>query len=384
MKVGFFIPSVGRGGVESSLAKLLHALSDAGLELTVLYGEAPTDWLDSIRDSAKPVRLRQRPLLPFAARIFDARASISLSLVRDLAQYLKQGDIDVLVGYQSGAVALFAKWRAGVDTPVIVRESTVPSIAYKYESKTWSFFKKRVKSFAFSRADAVVSVSQGASDDLTDNFGVPESMIEVIYNPAIPEHVESLKFEKIEHSWFDESSTVPVVVSVGRLTREKDCPTTLRAVAELSKTREVRLVMVGDGPLLQDLQVLAAELGIEPSVWFAGHQRNPYRFMGQSSVFVLTSIYEGIANVLAEALASGAPVVATDCPTGPTEVLLGGRAGLLVPVGDQVAVANAIGRFLDNPSLQESFSSGIAESIKRFQPEMAAKAYVELIKKLAA
>jgi glycosyltransferase involved in cell wall biosynthesis len=382
LKIGFFIPLVGLGGVESSLAKLLRSLSGTDIEPVVLYGEAPSDWLDSIRGVAELVHLKRRSGIPLTGRIFGERAAISISLVGELAAYLRSGDLDVLVGYQSGAVALFARRRSGMDIPVVVRESIVPSIAFYYESKIWSFLKKRIKSFSFSRADAVVSVCEGASVDLIENFSVPENIVQVIYNPAIPEDIESLKSEHIDHQWFGSYSDIPIVVSVGRLTQQKDCPTTLRAVAEISKIQPVRLVMIGDGPLRDELEQLADQLGISENVWFAGHQNNPYKFMAQSDVFVLTSIYEGIANVLAEALASGVPVVATDCPTGPTEVLLGGRAGKLVPVGDATAVSAAIKQFLDDSSLNDLFSDGIAESLKRFQPEMAAKAYVDLMQRL--
>ncbi len=382
MKIGFFIPSVGRGGVESSLAKLLHTLSGAGFDLTLLYGEAPADWLESIRGTAEIVQLQQKSYFPFAGRLLGSRASISISLIRDLTRFLKGSDIDVLVGYQSGAVALLARRRAGVDTPVVVRESIVPSIAFKYESKFWALLKRRIKAFTFSRAVAVIGVCEGASNDLIDNFGVPASIVNVIYNPAIPPDLEALKAEKIEHAWFDDSEKVPVISSVGRLSSQKDIPTTFRAISELLKTRDVRLVVVGEGPLGEELQALAAELGIEKSVWFAGFQSNPYKFMAQSDVFVLTSVYEGIANVLAEALACGVPAVATDCPTGPTEVLLGGRAGLLEPVGDHVAIGAAIQRHLDDPSLNDSFSNGAAESIARFQPDAAASSYLKLMSKL--
>jgi glycosyltransferase involved in cell wall biosynthesis len=305
-----------------------------------------------------------------------------LSLVRDLTQQLKSKNLDALVGYQSGSAALFAKWRAGVDTRVIVRESIVPSIAYKYEASKWAILKKLVKAFAFSRADAVVSVCRGAADDLIENFGVPEQSVEVVFNPAVPDNLDVLKSEAIEHEWFRESESVPIITSVGRLSPQKDVPTTLVAFAELLKSHEARLVVVGEGPQLAELQSCADELGIAENVWFAGHQANPYKYMAQSNVFVLTSIYEGIANVLAEALACGVPIVATDCPTGPTEVLLGGRAGKLVPIGDATAVSAAIKQFLDDSSLNDSFSEGIAESLKRFQTEMAAKAYVDLIQRL--
>jgi glycosyltransferase involved in cell wall biosynthesis len=384
LKVGFFIPSVGRGGVESSLAKLLRSLNNPELDLTVLYGTAPSDWLDSIKDLADLVQLERKPFLPFTKRILGERASISLSLISTLKNHLRESDLDVVIGYQSGAIALFAKWRSGVDIPVVVRESTVPSIAFKYEFSVWSFLKKRVKSFAFSRADAVIAVCRGAADDLIENFDVPESIVEVIYNPAIPENIEPLKLEKIDHLWFDESETIPIVISVGRLNLEKDCPTTLRAIAHLLKRQEIRLVMVGDGPLLEELKELAVDLGIEKNVWFTGFQNNPYKFMAQSNVFVLTSIYEGIANVLSEALACGAPVVATDCPTGPTEVLLGGSAGKLVQVGDHAAVSEAIQEFLDDPSLNATFSEGIAKSLSRFQPEMAERAYNDLLRRLTS
>jgi len=382
LRIGFFIPLVGRGGVESSLSKLIRALSGTDHDLTILYGEAPDDWLDAIGDSAELVQLQKKLPLPFVDKLVDTRAASSLALTRDLIRYLKQDELDVLVGYQSGAVAIYARWRACVGIPVVVRESIIPSIAFKHESSRWTYFKKRVKSFAFSRADAVVTVCKGALDDLVENFGITASRVRVVFNPAVPDDIQSLVAEVIDHPWFDGSSEVPVVCSVGRLSDQKDIPTTFRAIAEILKEREIRLVMVGEGPLLGELQSLTVELGIEQSVWFAGHQTNPYRFMAQSNVFVLSSIYEGIANVLAEALASGVPVVATDCPTGPTEVLLGGRAGRLVPVGDHVAVADAVRAFLDDHSLNESYRAAIAESLERFQPEVAAKAYVELIRDL--
>jgi glycosyltransferase involved in cell wall biosynthesis len=155
----------------------------------------------------------------------------------------------------------------------------------------------------------------------------------------------ALAAEPVDHPWFA-SGEPPVVLGVGRLTKQKDFATLLRAFAELRACRPARLAILGEGEERPALESLVRELDLVPEVWLPGYQRNPFKFMARAGVFVLSSAWEGSPGVLVQALACGAPVVATDCPSGPREVLGGGDAGRLVPVGDASALAAAVAAML--------------------------------------
>lgn len=123
----------------------------------------------------------------------------------------------------------------------------------------------------------------------------------------------------------------------------------MRAFAEVTKVRPARLVILGEGPDHERLLGVARSLQIGHLVDFAGFQTNPFAYMARAAAFVLASLYEGLPNVLIQAMACGTPVVSTDCPSGPSEILEDGKWGELVPVGDWRALAAAILRTLDAP-----------------------------------
>ena len=190
-------------------------------------------------------------------------------------------------------------------------------------------------------ADAVVAVSQGVADDLEKNAGIPSSLLRVIQNPVITPEIVDLADQPVGHPWFIQEN-VPIIVAAGRLTRQKDFPTLLRAFALVRQKRPCHLVILGEGRDRVMLKSLAAELGIRNEVYFPGFVENPYAYMSKAALFVLSSRWEGSPNVLTEALALGTPVVSTDCPSGPREILANGRYGTLVPIGDQESLARAI------------------------------------------
>jgi glycosyltransferase involved in cell wall biosynthesis len=152
----------------------------------------------------------------------------------------------------------------------------------------------------------------------------------------------------LDHLWFSPGQP-PVVLSVGRLVPQKDHATLLRAFSRLRAGRAARLVILGDGKDRKSLELLASKLGVADDVSLPGFESNPYRYMRRCAVFVLSSAWEGSGNVLAEAMACGAPVVSTDCPSGPAEILGDGKYGPLVAVGDHEALAAAIEASLDHP-----------------------------------
>jgi glycosyltransferase involved in cell wall biosynthesis len=200
----------------------------------------------------------------------------------------------------------------------------------------------------YPKAYKVVAVSQGVAADTARFYRLPLDKVEFIYNPVVTPELISLSMQPVEHPWFSPGEP-SVILGVGRLTRQKDFSTLLRAFALVRRERPMRLVIVGDGEERARLCALAHQLGIDEDVLLAGFDANPYRYMRRASVFVLSSRWEGLPSVLIEAIACGTPVVSTDCPSGPREILEDGKWGKLVPVGDPDKLAEAIIDTLDNP-----------------------------------
>ena len=180
--------------------------------------------------------------------------------------------------------------------------------------------------------------------------------------------------EAPDHPWCRESGP-PLIVSIGRLHRQKDFPTLFTAFARLLEHRPARLLVLGKGPQLSELSKLAGELGISRHVDFPGFVDNPYAFLARARLFVQSSRHEGFGNVLVEAMACGCPVVATDCPSGPSEILENGRWGQLVPVGDPAALAEAMARAMDAPPRRDA----LRDRASFFSVERAVSRYEELL-----
>ena len=226
----------------------------------------------------------------------------------------------------------------------------------------------------YPQADGIITVSHGAADDLAHVLDLPFDRIDVIYNPIVTPELHERAGRMVDHPWFA-AGAPPVIIGVGRLDPEKDFLTLLRASNIVRRNRNVRLMILGEGPERFALESLAQELGMTGVVTLPGFVENPLPFIANASVLVLTSRFEGLSNVLIEALACGTPVVATDCPGGPTEILGGGRYGKLAPVGDFKEVARAIEGTLENPP-DPMFLKSAAE---RFSVDAIARQYLKVL-----
>jgi glycosyltransferase involved in cell wall biosynthesis len=232
---------------------------------------------------------------------------------------------------------------------------------------------------AYLKANAIVAVSDGVADDLATHAGIPRDRITTVYNPVVGPDLLIKAQEPLGHPWFAPGEP-PVILAAGRLHPQKDFPTLIRVFAQLRAQRPARLVILGTGAPAESeyaagLNALAAELGVAHDVDMPGYTYNPFAYMSRAAVFVLSSRYEGLGNVLIEALACGTPVVSTDCPSGPREILDHGRFGPLVPVGDVDAMAGAIGKTLDDPPSAEALRA----RAQQFTVERAATRYMELL-----
>jgi len=223
-------------------------------------------------------------------------------------------------------------------------------------------------------ADGIVAVSRGVALDLETSSGTPARRMHILPNPVLTPELASKAREALDHPWFGVGEP-PVVLGVGRLSKQKDFATLIRAFDRVRRQRTARLVILGDGPERASLEALIAELALADQALLPGFASNPFAYMARAGVFVLSSAWEGMPGALIQAVASGAPVVATDCESGPREVLQGGRYGRLVPVGDPTAMAEAILATLQQPRTAVPF-----EAVERFTRSAAVSGYLEVLR----
>lgn len=360
--IAFFLPSVRGGGAQRVMVNLAQGIIERGLPVDVVLATAEGVFLDH---------------LPPAVRVVDLRAPRLLRSMLPLAGYLRRERPRVLVSSMSHAnlIALWAARLARQSTPVVVTVHNTMSQSTPDQGDWGSRLSSRLISTFYPWAAGVVAVSRGAADDLSRTSGLPRDRVEVIYNPVITPAILAQMREPPDHPWFAPGQP-PVVLGVGRLTRQKDFPTLIRAFAEVRRSRPCRLIILGEGESRPALEALIGELGVAADVALPGFQANALGYMAGSTLFVLSSAWEGLPTVLIEALAAGTRVVSTDCPSGPREILQEGRLGALVPVGDVAALAGAIARGLDG------HADGIPpDALTPFTRDAAVDNYLSLIER---
>ena len=226
----------------------------------------------------------------------------------------------------------------------------------------------------FPKANAIVAPSRGVADDLARVAGVDRESIHVIYNPVISAGLVARAKDPASHPWLCDRN-VPVIVGIGRLTHQKDFGTLIRAFALVRKRKRARLLILGEGEDREALETLSLDLGVAEDVCLPGFLRNPYAVLSRAALFVLSSRWEGLPGVLIEALACGSKVVATDCPSGPREILDNGAYGELVPIEDEMSLAAAMERALSG----EFVAADPSTWLSRFDLETNTDKYLELL-----
>ncbi len=329
LDVLLFMRSVGGGGAERVAVNIANQLAEEGLKCGFVVMGKERDYQKEIRHDIS---------LHF---LNTPRYSVAGMRV---VSYLRRFRPRVIfsTNHRTSFWGVMAKRFSKVPARVIVREPTTPSQMLLELTN----FKERATTipmmrWAYHRADGVVAPSYGVRDDLVRTLGLKPERITVIYNPVITQSMERLKLEPVAHSWFEEEGT-PIILAVGRLAYPKNYPLLIRAFALVREQLSARLLILGEGELRAEIEQLVAQLGLSEWVSMPGFDPNPFRYMARADVLALTSVREGFPNVLVQAMACGCPVVSTDCPSGPREILDGGKYGYLVPVNDEEALAEAL------------------------------------------
>jgi glycosyltransferase involved in cell wall biosynthesis len=280
--------------------------------------------------------------MPKGVQLVTLNSGRTIKSVGPLTRYLRSQQLDAVISAlpHVNIVTVLARALSNRPTTVIVTEHIHVSIDRHRVREPLVRASYRAIPFVYRMADHVVAVSNGAADDLARVLGVERSRVHMIYNPVDIDDIVASSRSKPDHRWFDGNHKV--LLGVGRLTEQKDFPTLIQTLRILRRNGDWKLVILGEGPDRDQLAALVTDAQLMEHVDLAGFRHDSYQFMAHATVFGLSSQWEALPTVLIEALACGVPIVATDCPSGPREILDGGRYGTLVPIGDAQAMASAI------------------------------------------
>jgi glycosyltransferase involved in cell wall biosynthesis len=371
-KIAIFAPYYIHVGTEKVMLTFAQGFAERGYKVDLL--RAYQEWPGfSDTDNIRLVDLNARHLVS----IWPGRLSyrlwnllLTLELLPKLTAYIRREKPDVLITGLLSAVAVWARGLSRGQTKIIISVQGLPRP---------SILRKLVWNTAYPLADAIVV----PSEDIVKRL--PEKAVfkaRTIYNPVIDESVLAQALQPVEHPWFQPDQP-PVILGVGRLTRQKNFQTLLRAFAIICKKVPSRLVILGEGEERNELEALARELNISEALCLPGFVKNPYGYMSKARVFVLSSRWEGPGHVLIEALSTGTPVVSTACPYGPREILLDGKLGSLVRIGDEQGMADAVLTVLENSEHKEKDRIRRQDRAKEFSPEAVIRQYAGLVDEIA-
>jgi glycosyltransferase involved in cell wall biosynthesis len=363
MKIAAFLQDLAGGGAERVAVLLLNGLvKDNDVTLILARREGP--YLDSIDPRV---------------RIVDLGGKRTFGAIVPLARWLRRNRPDILISHlthvnvaAAAAVRLSRKCCAHIAV-----EHNQMDLNYNRITSRAVRLAYRMVHYVYPGADAVVCVSAGVADSVQRHARIGKGNINVIGNPVVTDQLRQLASEIPHHPWLSDGGA-PVILGCGRLVEQKDFANLLHAFKIILSRRSARLLILGDGPLRPELEAAVTALGIGEHVSMPGFDSNPFAAMRTAAIFALSSRWEGLPTVLIEALASGAVVVSTDCPSGPRELLQDGALGPLVPVGDPAALAQAIEQAIDHPADANLRRSRAEE----YTAENAAKNYLRLFTQL--
>ena len=367
LRIANFIPSLSGGGAERVVINLCASFPRNEVQPILIAGSLTGPFTNSIAADVE---------------IVDLKCANIRHTIGPLRDYVRQANLDLLISHLSHAnlATLWAmrklhklnqKQDLGLPEIAVVEHMTMS--AYRGEKWRDKFIRPLARRL-YKSADQVIAVSNAAARDLEQQLRLPPSSVTTIYNPVVSAHIHNCCQEPLQHS-FVEHHSGPLIVAAGRLSEQKDYPTLIQAFAQLQSTLPSRLAILGDGEERTNIEALIDKLGLADRVCLVGFTENPYQWMHQADLYVLSSRWEALPTVLIEALACGCNVVSTDCPSGPAEILGDRFAHRLTPCGNPSALATAITQALDAPLDADE----VIRHASQFDFNTAARRYMELL-----
>ncbi|WP_290586614.1 glycosyltransferase [Ketobacter sp.] len=316
-RISILLPSLRGGGAERVMLTIATELAERGHEVDLVLCKAEGAYINDVPASVNLIDLRNhrlsRCLVPLLKHIRRRQPEALLSTMRHV-----------------NLLAVTAKLMSPHSFRLIVREANTIGTQLMEDNNLKERCMPFLMKWLYPRADAIVAVSEDTRKDLITHAGIDPYRVQIIHNPVVSDLMFKHAESAVTHPWL-KSHTVPVIVAAGRLCRQKDFPTLIDAFAKLRQHLVARLIILGEGEERANLMQQARALGIAEHVDLPGFVNNPFCYMKQADLFVLSSLWEGLPNTLIQAMALGTPVISTDCSGGSREILNNGTLGELVP-----------------------------------------------------
>jgi len=351
------VPSLRGGGAERVAVDLSNRFAMSGMRVDLLLVKHEGPYAGALRQEVNVVDFDKaraaRCLLPLSRYLRAERPQVMLSFLNHI-----------------NILAIIARKLSRVDTRLIVSER---NSLVRFREGGLNRVLRRLTALFYPMADGIVAVSQEMKLELSRDLGLSDDRIVAIPNPIDTQTISRMAHDVPSHPWLRDREQ-PVLLGMGRLVAQKNFPVLLQAFHRVLQSRRAKLVVLGEGPLRGDLEKQAAELGIGDHVDLVGFQDNPFGWMAACDVFVSASRYEGFPNALVQAMACGLPIVSSDCPTGPREILEDGRWGRLIPVDDVAALADALIATLDDPDPPD-----VRSRVAAYSPDHVVRQYAKVM-----
>lgn len=377
-KIDILIPDFGDLGAQRvaiNLANLLYTKNAGDISFVVFHKEGP--FQKYLNPEIKIIDIGKKVLnIPKLRVIF---------LLLAYAVSAKKRRVSLAISFSpiTNYAGLLAKLFRG--PKVIIQEHAFPSLFFKDKENLSPLYGFAFRHFLFrlyNNADKFVTITEAIKDDYVRNFRIRPELFRIIRNPVDTKKIRSMAEEDVPEFVFDKKKKY--LIGVGRLSEQKNFSRLITAFAIVKQNLpEAELVILGRGPLEQELKTQARAIGLSNEIHFLGFQSNPYKFISRSDVFCLSSTWEGLPQVLAEAMICCVPIVANDCQSGPREMIKNGETGFLTEYGNTEEFAERITFILNNPILSKTLaSSAHAFASKKYSTEKYVADYEDLISEL--
>jgi glycosyltransferase involved in cell wall biosynthesis len=362
-KILFVRPTLGYGGADRVTLNLLKGfdrdLYQCDLALMRAEGEFISD-------------------LPSDVQLFDLKSKSLWPMWRPLKQLITGSDYDILYSTCGGASMpmMLAAWLGGFKGITVVSERNI--LFPPKKSKVKRRLMILIKAFLYKKATWVTAVSKGVAEECKEILGVKPERTRLVYNPIINQTLLEGAKEKVEHPFFKQFPQV--VLAVGRFEWQKDYDTLLKAFKKVTQVNhDVGLFILGKGPLENHYREIVADMHLTAKVCFAGFDKNPFKYMAASDVYVLSSRHEGMPGTLVQAMACGTASIATNCPTGPNELIKDGENGYLVEVEDADTMSQRILALLENDDLKSQFKIAASTAVLSYSEKKGVASYFDFL-----
>ncbi len=352
MKILLVIPSLNKGGAERAAIRLVKEFSRRHEVILFLYRD--------IIEYPVPQNVK---LIVLKNKGIDLFSKVRNTFIRiySLKRILKKENPDIFISF------------LGNLQPILTGEKVIVSI--RNNPKHFSLQEKLQLHtiYRFPNVEKIVAVSRGIARILKKEFHLTN--VDYIYNPIDLDEIKNVASEKINLDF-------PYILSVGRLHPQKNFLLLIKAFAKSKLKNKYKLIILGEGSERHKLENLINHLGLKNKILLPGKVDNPFPYMKKAKFFVMSSNYEGFPNVLLEALACGTPVISTNCPTGPDEIIQHKKNGLLVPVGDEKSLTRAMEELDEDEQLYNICKNNAIESVKKFDVKLIAKQWEKLFEEV--